>query len=294
MSGFPPNPTFFSPVSARMKQQDEKSCCQDLSYLAAAPHPPISPGSWGVWQQLAEEEAISEQANIAWRNSAESKQVLMLRKNLPSPLLLDLPFSLETVLCYQSSSKSLGEMAERPLKQLEMAFDTCFCKMWKTHFWHWMSSLGSALQHQARRPAASQYVDVVTTNGCYKIQNQPTLAICWARFKSLPLPKPSQKNRPMNTKLTALFNPTYNKGWRTAPNCSSAAFPGDHRTPSLWPQWAAPLFPPLCALPHTQTKDTTWDHTVPRITSPPPLWGEYCATSTLHDHGLASTLHPRT
>lgn len=56
---------FCGPVTAKMKQQDEKSHSQDLSDLAVAPLPPISSDSRGAWQQLAEEEAISKQANIA-------------------------------------------------------------------------------------------------------------------------------------------------------------------------------------------------------------------------------------
>lgn len=73
MSWFPL--LFCGPVVAKMKQQDEKSQYQDLSDLAEAPFPPISPDSQGFQQQVTEneEEAISEQANTAWRNPAESK-----------------------------------------------------------------------------------------------------------------------------------------------------------------------------------------------------------------------------
>lgn len=63
----PSSPLFCGLVTAKMKQQDEKSHHQDLSDLAAAPLPPSSPDSRGAWQQLAEKEevVISNQTNTA-------------------------------------------------------------------------------------------------------------------------------------------------------------------------------------------------------------------------------------
>lgn len=83
----------------------------------------------------------------------KASKALLLRKKTPNPLLLDSSFFFRNHSLYQISSKGLGEMEERPLKQLKVALDTCFCKTRRTQasFRHWMGSSGSTLQHWGRR-----------------------------------------------------------------------------------------------------------------------------------------------
>lgn len=123
----------------------------------------------------------------------------------PCSLLLDLCLFLRSCSLYQISSEGLGDMEDGPLNQLKMAF-TCFCNTWRTHFGHWMSSLGSALQRRQWRELRQVSMLMLSprkdATRCYPtskeaiyIQNQQTLAICWAIFKSLSLPKPSHKKK---------------------------------------------------------------------------------------------------
>lgn len=46
--------------------------------------------------------------------------------------------------------------------------------------------------------------------------------------------------------------------------------------------------------PNLKCQETAWDSTVPKIIPLPPLWEKYYKISTLDDHGLISTLCPRT
>lgn len=129
-------------VAAKIKQRDEKWHYQDLLDLAVAPFPSIFPDSRETQQLPAEEEgAISEQANIAWRSPAVSKQSPAAKKKTHSASSPRCFPSLIKTFCVLNLIQRLGGNGRKTLKQLQVPCNTCFCKTWRTQASFWLFEL---------------------------------------------------------------------------------------------------------------------------------------------------------